>query len=486
MDYLVRKPDFQVEIVRPDYASPTYTDYSVVKFISSPIDSADPLFSTALISYRFSESLHTIDSDFSLTVTLEEDDQGRTWMDKIEKRDLVFISEFGQTRFAGIVEDIRYSANILDDGSVNRVIIISGVNLLALLSSFKLVFNQALYASDRTASIANLQLLAKLSQEMKPGGQVRNIIKAIYDNFFELTLKMGTTNYSGAGIKTILDNYIDFNDKLSKDIVLRYPIQLSIYNSGENDIWNILTSLLVPPVDELYGLWNSETRKYEAVFRQTPFEPEDWKNLTKNYIPSILVTDHDLGSSTSEVYTYYLSIIAGSGYNKDEAVVYDAAGYAHYAEKDKEKWRKYGFRPMIIEFKYFDKNKIGTQEEKDAFKLMGELSKMLKRWFEHNDEFLSGSITFMTIDEKWWSGEIRNPRIGEKIGFLDGEFYVEESEHSWNYGGPMITRLSVTRGYKYSATGEMIGPIDNLGRKLASIAKGYDRFWGMNSSRGAV
>ena len=100
---------------------------------------------------------------------------------------------------------------------------------------------------------------------------------------------------------------------------------------------------------------------------------------------------------------------------------------------------------------------------------MRSLGEMLKRWYEYNDEFHTGTLRFMTIDNKAGDSGLRNPRVGERMSFLEGEFYIEESEHSWSYGNPMETRLSLSRGFVYGGDGLPVRAINNMGRLLSNI-----------------
>jgi hypothetical protein len=90
---------------------------------------------------------------------------------------------------------------------------------------------------------------------------------------------------------------------------------------------------------------------------------------------------------------------------------------------------------------------------------MRQVNEMVFDWYSKNPEFLNGTIEMMTMPDSY-------PRIGEKVRYLGGEFYVEETSRSWQYGGPMTTSLSVTRGYRYDENGNYIGPITNIGRFL--------------------
>ena len=362
----------------------------------------------------------------------------------------------------------RYIAKIGSDGKPDRKINISGGSLGTLLSSFKLIIDQYLYQGSDTAIGASLSLKTALAQYMDTGQQIAPLFRKIYDSFFELTLKMGDINPSGKGIKAVLNYFIDYTTKLSSDEVIKYPLNLSLYQVGENNIWDIWNQMVHPPIGELFGLWD-KTEKYQIVFRKTPFENSNWKNLNINNIPSIIMTEFDICTSANEVYTFYYVSLPGSGYSRNENLALGIEGYGFTPFFDTNKWSKFGYKPLMVELRFFNKGKI--EEFPDPGSLITELSKDLKDWYEYNDEFLSGKLGIMTIDEKMWDGKLKNPRIGERIKFIDAEFYVEGSDHSWNYGGPMVTTLSVSRGFVYDHTGAKLHKVKNLGAKARTITK---------------
>lgn len=476
MDYIVRKPDFVVKIVRPNYESSTYVAQTIVEFISSENISATYhrkkyVSSTDLIAYNFNESLDSLNASFSLSLTLAQDELNQTWYDKILEMDLVFISEFGESRFAGYVQRRRYTAKVSSDGKPQRSINISGGSLGVLLSSFKLIIDQFLYQGTPTAITASGKLAAALAQQMGVGAQIAPIFETLYESFFTLVLKMGTVNDAGGGIKTVLDEFIDYESQLSRDLVINYPLNLSLYQVGANSIWELWNQMVHPPFGELFGLWNDGKKKYQIIFRQAPFDRTDWALLTINNIPSIIITDFDIGTSIDEIYTFFYCTLPGSGYDRNTALAVGVDGrYGFTPVSDDVKWKKYGYNPLIVELRYFNREKM--KEFTGAGTLITDFSKQLKEWFTNNDEFLSGTLNIMTIDESEsrWKGKLKNPRVGEKIRFIDAEFYVEESQHSWNYGGPMRTSLNVTRGYVYN-NGVMLRKVENLGAKARTITE---------------
>jgi hypothetical protein len=52
------------------------------------------------------------------------------------------------------------------------------------------------------------------------------------------------------------------------------------------------------------------------------------------------------------------------------------------------------------------------------------------------------------------------------LDFLGGEFYIDEIQRRWTYGGSPVSELKVIRGYVYKQNGMYSGPIKNIGKKL--------------------
>lgn len=467
MKYVARRPDFEVTVFRPNYDQPGYQGTKIVSFISGLPPPRNTKSSDALVSYSFEESLHTPDSSFHLRLTLEADEQGRTWYNKIQLMDLVFISEFGEIRYTGFVQNRRIAQSMGD--KPRRYIIISGSSIGAMLTNFPLVLDQFLYEGTTTAKAASRKLSARLAAlQDTTNVSVAEILIAIYESYFELTQAVGTLGAS-QGIRGVIDHFMDVESRLSSNVVVRYPMSFSMYQVGVNNIWEIISQVITPPVNELFGLWNPKTNKYEVVFRQAPFEEKDWRSLPITPLPTVAIREADLGNSDSEVFTFYLATLPGSGISRRKAMVYDS-GLGKIPQIDTEKWKKYGYRPMLVDFRYFNRDHEKTFS---AGPLMTVLSEMMKKWFERNDEFLSGSVTFMTMPISSRRKKTQSPRIGERLSFLEGEFYIEKSEHSWEMEGPMETKLGLTRGYVYYADGSFREPIE-IGRLKGSANVSYE------------
>jgi len=476
--YYKRRPNIVIYIIRPNYDSTNFEPFRrdfIARFASTR-EVYDDRFSTALISYNFKESLNSVEGNFNLVLTLEKDNKRRTWLDKLKIRDLVLIEEFDKTQYCGYIESIRLSAKMSTGGKPDRRILVSGGNMGKMLASFKLIMDKFLYIGTPLAEDVSIKLAARLATVNAKGSRIFDILKPIYESFMELTLKMGIANPQGKGLKAILDYYIDYKSEFSKDLKIRYPIALTLYQTGENSIWDIWSALVHPPLNELFGRWDEGV--FKLVFREAPFDSDKWKSLKINVIPPQIVTSYDIGKSDQEVFTFYASTMPGQLTWKQALGIDGNSVYS-----DDIKWSTYGYKPLIITNRYYNRDKVEESSKDGIIQEMKKISIKMWEWFQNNDRFCSGTLEIMTIDSKEW-GELsgykglKSPRIGEKISFLKGEeFYVEESEHSWNYKGPMITKLSLSRGYMYNPYNGM------MEKSIYGVEEGVEEFGGYEIER---
>jgi hypothetical protein len=117
---------------------------------------------------------------------------------------------------------------------------------------------------------------------------------------------------------------------------------------------------------------------------------------------------------------------------------------------DEEKLKRYGYRPLEITFRGYDRSKNAGGGDSGLPGKFKEINERARRRYSRLDDMMSGAITIVTN----FAEPDRNPRIGEKIAFLGGEFYVKGAAHSWSYGGNPAIELSVLRGAVYK-NGEM-------------------------------
>ena len=450
MRYTKRRPNFMVRVVRPDYRAGGGFD-DVAYFPSERVGGDQRLWSDQLLSYSFSERIDSIDTEFTFSVTPEVDRGGKSWMDKIQPRDVAVFTEFGVVRYVGVITRVRYYGRM--DDTPNRSITISGMSVGGILSTYRIILDQRIYRYHSTADALNQQFMAKLTSALNEGDAFRQVLISIYESFMALMQEVGRMGeHEGVGV--VFSRYLDYQSGIDDDVKTHYPIHLTLYTVGANDIWSIWEGVVQRPIHELFGRWNAGTGRYQIVFRQAPFDHKDWAALPIHDIDPLWVKSVEVGLSDDDIYTFFSSYFPGSGVSRSVAI--GTADYAGTAVIDEDHWAQYGYRPMEMTFKYFDRSMLEKFNSTEG--LMKRMNRMVKGWYEKNSEFLNGTIEMMTVPNAY-------VRIGERLRYLSGEFYVEGTTRSWSYGGPMVTRLTITRGYRYDA-GKYTGPIRDLGESL--------------------
>jgi hypothetical protein len=502
-----RKPDFRIEIIRPNltaYQSPVsgissqasfyQTSTHIVTFLPNKTVNANGQESNALTSYSFQESLHGVEAPFSLTVTAETgrrnatgtrpmmDSMKATWFERLRPFDVVYIWEFAELRYIGIVHDINISANISSDSSA-RQITVSGSYILSILSSFNIILNQYLMAAPVTATGANVKLFDELSQYAPMGSPVSSMLKTIYRSFMSYMSTIGQV-VEGDGVSNLVTGTIDMDNGMSNETITQFDLHMDFYQVGGTNLWNMFQTLCPAPIYELFGRINSSTKKCDLVFRETPFDmksltpdwqsesaiPTGWNALPLTLLPMHYVSNYNFTISDREVYTFFEGILEGAGYNESGPLLLDNGDPSSPSKStigtvsiDTEHWKRYGYRPMLASFRYFDRNQAFANYT-GAAKAMALLGARLLDWNNGNDYQLNGSLTMMTNDPT----KLDTPRVGNRlqIAGTDLQFYIEETSHHFSYGSPMTTQLTLKRGAGYS--GGAMSYEDAMARLIAA------------------
>jgi hypothetical protein len=448
MKYHVRKFHLKVYIRRPDYTA--QANEQDVAVFSGDVNNDE---STDMIAYSFEESIDNVDGQFSITLIPTVDKNGLSWVDKIQPRDIALFEEEGKIRFAGVVSQVRYVAQ-MGEGGASRTIMVTGHGFGYLLSVFKLVMDYHLWTKGPSSKSASTQLITDLANA---GDDAKSILKAIYDNF----MKLCTTSDAGAapaGIKKIIERYIDADSQLSNKLKLLYKMAVGLYQEGQNDIWSIWKAILPAPLYELFGRWDYDSNKYLIFARQAPFDAADWNALPITEMNDVVLLDYSVGRDDSQVYTFFFAVLYGGSLDRNEILTLEE--YSKTRKINESKWPMYGYRPMELSLRFFNRDPDAGQKSEEE--IIRKASETLYNWYGKNDELLNGQISIITI---YNDDVMQVPRIGERLSFLGGEFYIERTEHTWAMGKSPRTMLSVTRGYVYN-NGSMSGPITGLGNKV--------------------
>lgn len=403
-----------------------------------------------LQGYSFKFSTNDTDGYFSLT--LHPGNTEEPFFDNIRPLQIVKIFERDKEAvipdFVGVINSKKFVAQA---GSSPRISII-GKSVASFISRFKI--NLDLNAMSLTndlveQSALDTRLTSMLANENQP------LISTVLETIWDCALKMSKEHLqlSNSGMEKYISKYLGNNFfEFENDENILYPLAC-VFN-GQNTImfWDIVSNIIPFPVYEKFAFINSRGIT-KIKIRKVPFNCSgdgigaEWDNLekTQTALNPALIKSFDLELSDDEVYTAYFSYITGSPIEQDKALrlATQTDGYgANEVSINKEKAEMYGYSPLIVSFNGYGKTE---KSYTGAGEKLTNLNKCLQNWYGHLDEMYKGNIT-MSTDLN--SSDV--PMCGEMVSFLGGEFYVNEVEHSWNYGGNPETKLTVSRGGDYS------------------------------------
>jgi hypothetical protein len=237
--------------------------------------------------------------------------------------------------------------------------------------------------------------------------------------------------------------------------------------------WDIVSGIIPFPVYEKFAFID-EKGKTKIKIREVPFDCSgdglgfsSWDKLEKDMteLDPAIVKGIDLDVSDDEVYTAFFSYVIGSPIEQDKALRL-AAQTGGFGNEKVEIYNKkaaiYGYSPLTVNFNgYGTKEKTASDPEKSS--AYDKLNKRLMNWYGHLEEMLKGTITIATIVNKEESKDEKMPMCGEIVSFLGGEFYVNEVEHTWNFGGNPETKLTVSRGGNYEK--KKFAPLEGITKR---------------------
>jgi hypothetical protein len=448
--------------------------------------SADPLAGpySKLLGYTFSESVDDLEGGFSFTVENEEVEKGKTVFDIIPIRSIVKIYEgdLKLAAFVGIIRRRHIGMSMTQQGP-KRTITFSGKSIISCVAEYTVSLDQRIpKVTDAMAKTIDLK--------NKLGG-IRDIfesLRIIWDYFQKISKQVaeGANGLSNTEIATIIEKFIGtFNDFVGvsgKERNIAYDIATVFFNQANNTVVDIWRNILPKPVYEIFSYCDKADGKPKIMVRQVPYgDPDngndDWGKLDIYLISPISLMAYDLDQSDEEVYTFFASYIVGSARDRD---FYLAAGQSDKIDdtivRDPEKVAIYGFRPLEISFMGYDRQgntrNSNNSELPEALRKVNALSAY---WYSRLDDMYSGSVTICTD----FNNPETNPRVGCRAKFLGGEFYINKTDHTWNYGGTPTIKLTLSRGMMYDENGKMrfdkndktVGVIKNVGRRFRELER---------------
>lgn len=401
---------------------------------SSDIDSG---YNNNLLSYSYTESMQNIQGSFSLSAVYSDD------LDKIEVHDIVEIKEGvtsqRKTAFIGLIKNISYSQKMNDQGQVTSVINITGTNIFGIISTTKFVIDRAIIGNlcqDEAVTKFQSVLSEAVKKDNSLGGTINAFIKAFTD--LKKENQQNSTYYNDIINSITVD---------AGELKAKYPMTLGYLGGQQCTLWQLISQVVPPPVYECFLTLDSKETKYRLVVRECPFMANT--KLDEKELDDLYLKGSELHKKDNEVYSYYLTTIAGSGLNKNIIMLLndgqDDAGdtskennadkqQSNVAYLDKDVMSRFGYRPLIVELGFFD----NAQSQETASQVSQNISNALAKANKNNHKKLSGTI------EALHDGEIWN--VGTVIKSRGKAFYIEQIDTSWSYGQAHTRRFYVTRG----------------------------------------
>ncbi len=440
--------------------------------------------------WRWQKTIKTPQSGAQITSLPQTGSQH--FLDVIDVMDVIQIWEFGVLKFQGFVRSIDASGTINSDGTPARMISIKASGFGTLLLEGQLGVNLFLklekFANIAATMTAFVGRLSDVINDDRAG--LAEVTSAVVSEWYTYLINLGAKKF----VK-YLDTFLDTSTGMSGKRTPGYPRDLKLFRAEDETmtIWSIIQKICEAPFNEVWFDNGPRTVHYEAnarlnptrpievtlpgsatvtktymVLRSTPFNGttidgvsmDVWDSLPAQKVPLGYLVKFNLSKTMEESFSFYL-VQPTIPNVSDLTLVATGAAVVDFDALD-----KYLFRPLTKQ-QYYARNFDLENPNSDAnagsiFDTAQDSAITLKNWYEKNDQYLSGVLTFMVP-----SNAEHDPRIGNKIeieGMEGSFFYAEGVAHSWSYNGTMKSDVSVTRGYGVNAPVQLTDKIFKRGK----------------------
>ena len=410
-----------------------------------------------LLNYQFSESVNNFSGSFSVTIYEDIDtDSKECIFSRVKNLDVVFIYENSESQdfkleknnpvFIGVVHS-KNIRTMMNNGKVSRTTTLSGNSICSLIGDLSVSLD-----IHSLTGVEAVKVQKDFTEEIKSKKTYEDVVLSLWKNFLKISEQVASgtgTNTASVFIDKLLGSFYVLKGsekffRFEKMSLLEYPVVANFWTQSVNSFSDMLRTLLPSNIFEIFGNVDKTGTPY-LLFREMPFSANDWKDLPITEIDPLYLIGYDISQSDNEVYNAFLAYIEGS--SQDQALSLTLAAIENRIAKDTEKMSKYGYRPLQVNFRGYNTSQ-DILEDKDPKKAIKECSDKLKEWYGALDELYSGTLNLVR-----GSGD-KIPKVGERIKFINYEFYVTDKTHSWSYGGPVNVTLNVSRGAFYNKLGK--------------------------------
>ena len=431
---------------------------TTIKYELSPIYNANYPSGQNLLSYSFQKSINNFSSQWSIAIKEALQGEQRIF-DQFEIFDVIKIYEDGTSlSYIGVLINISYTASARGN---QKVVNISGYGIEYLFQYLTMSLDATAMSYLGSFAETNSDGIMLKDTLNHQGVTIKEAINEIYKSFTGTAEKKVPLLTNTTIIKMINKWYGD--DKFDAgNIKFQYPIASNLYQNTTVNLISYLRNLLPQNIYEIYS--TIKNNKPIIKIRELPFDLDNngWKGLKCSPIKSDVLTDYTMTKSGSEVFTVFYSYVEGSILDHDRYVKINSNqdGF-DTAAKNENKLALYGYKPLCLNFIGFNCGEADNSETNKSLKEnFKKLNNRVKTWYENLDEMYTATISVINNGQNVAS-------IGERISFLNGEFYVTGEDHQWNYGGSNKLIYHCERGGVYSTN--TFQPLKNITKAFAEI-----------------
>jgi hypothetical protein len=385
-------------------------------------------------------------------------------LEQFDVLDVIKIFEFDVLKFQGFIRRIGTSGEIQNDGKPKRTATLTIASFGSYLVETSVGVSLSLWRENLSFFAAAQALADALWKQSESPPSFNELVTAITNTWFSFILQIsGSPNF-----QNYMQAHIDFSTGLPKGEPPGFTKEAFLFRGNEDELtlWSFIQKITESPMNEFFldegprsvsisgnNIQLPESKTY-LIGRPTPFDgtvissiPIDrFKQMPTVPLDFMHLRRYSLSKNMDEVYSMYLTAPAGWDWSKQQVL---AAGQAVV---DTAAFGKYLHRLCNFPLYYtkVQKSPQAGSPEADrnaAIRLRSQdVSDTLKNWYQRNDSYYSGVITYVVPENA-----SVDPRIGQKLSIegISGEFYIEGIAHQWNYGGPIMSDASVTRGWNY-------------------------------------